>query len=126
MQGMTSTTSKKGGLLATALAGAWRQPPPPMAMSAEELGEITPLLLETGGGAPAVLLAWGAGQPGYLRRFGSYLRHPAGVVQAVGMRWPSRIQAAAKWRAPSSKTPARPLQAWAFTVRGARWLAGRA
>ena len=341
---MTSTTSKKGGLLATALAGAWRQPPPPMAMSAEELGEITPLLLETGGGAlgwwrfqhsplatsragrrlrrsyrlhtiqaavhehelartvgllrsagiepllakgwaiarlypepglrpygdidlvvrpdayaaakttpgvmrgrvdlhprfneladrpldelyrrsrlaalgdveirmlgpedhlrllclhllrhgfwrptwlcdvgvaldrlpegfdweyflsgkeqrsswvmcviraaqqildarldvpregrmavelpewlvPAVLQAWGAGHPGYPRRFGSYLRHPAGVVQAVGMRWPSRIQAAAKWRAPSSKTPSRPLQAWAFTVRGARWLAGRA
>ena len=75
---------------------------------------------------PAVLQAWGAGHPGYPRRFGSYLRHPAGVFQAVGMRWPSRIQATAKWRAPSTKTPARPLQAWAFTVRGARWLAGRA
>ena len=75
---------------------------------------------------PAVLHAWGAGHPGYPRPFGSYMRHPAGVVQAIRARWPSRIQATADWRAPSSKTPARPLQAWAFTVRGARWLAGRA
>ena len=74
---------------------------------------------------PSVLQAWEAGHPGY-RPFGSYMRHPAGVVEAVRARWPSRIQATADWRAPSSKTPAGPLQAWAFTVRGARWLAGRA
>ena len=48
---MTKATSSIGRLLATALRGAWREPPPPVAMSAGELGEIAPLLLETGGGA---------------------------------------------------------------------------
>ena len=74
---------------------------------------------------PAVLRAWGAGHPDYDRVFSSFLRHPAGVLRAVRARWPSRIQATARWRTPSSRAPVRPLQAWAFTARGGQWLAGR-
>ena len=48
---MTRTTSNVGSLLVRALRGAWREPPPPVAMSVEDLGQIAPLLLETGGGA---------------------------------------------------------------------------
>ncbi len=72
---------------------------------------------------PAALEAWGAGHPGYPSAFRTDLRHPTRVVRAIRARWPSRIQATAGWRAPSSKAPVRPLQAWAFTVRAARWLA---
>ena len=72
---------------------------------------------------PAVLQAWGAGHPDYVRLFKTYLRRPGGVVGAIRRRWPSRIQAAAAWRMPSSIAPAGPLRAWDFTVRGARWLA---
>ena len=74
---------------------------------------------------PAVLQAWGTGHPDYDSRFRVSLRHPAGVLRAVRNRWPSRIQAAAGWRAPSSKVPVRPLQAWDLTVRGATWLRAR-
>jgi len=41
----------RGGLLAKVLAGAWRHSPPALEMSAEELTEITPLLLGSGAGA---------------------------------------------------------------------------
>ena len=76
---------------------------------------------------PAVLTAWEAGHPPYERTLISYLRRPAGVVQAVHSRWPSRIQASARWRTPSSKLPAPPIQAWDFTVRAIQllWRRGR-
>src|ERR1044072_8310450 len=44
----------RGRLVAQLLAGAWRRLPPPLTHSAEELAEIAPLLLKSGGGA----LAW--------------------------------------------------------------------
>ena len=65
---------------------------------------------------PSVLTAWASGRPAYRRAFISYLRRPAGVMQAVRQRWPSRIQASASWRTPSSKLPALTIQAWDFTA----------
>ena len=70
---------------------------------------------------PAVLRAWGSGHQGSPRRLAAYLYHPAGVMQAVRQRWPSRIQAGARWRTPSSKLPMPPFQAWDFTVRAIQW-----
>jgi hypothetical protein len=46
--------SQRGGLVAAALAGSWREKPPPPALSADELAQIAPLLLGAGCGA----LAW--------------------------------------------------------------------
>ena len=69
---------------------------------------------------PTVLTVWESSHPPYDRPFISYLRRPAGLVQAVRRRWPSRIQASARWRTPSSKLPAPPVQAWEFTARAVR------
>jgi hypothetical protein len=44
----------RGELIAAALAGAWRHDPPPLQLSAEELGLVAPLLERSGAGA----LAW--------------------------------------------------------------------
>jgi hypothetical protein len=44
----------RSSLVAKALAGAWRQPPPPLEISAQELDQITPLLLGSG----AAALGW--------------------------------------------------------------------
>ena len=76
---------------------------------------------------PDVLKAWESGHPLYDRPFISYLRRPTGVVQAVHRRWPSRIQASARWRTPSSKLPVPPIQAWDFAVRAIQllWRRGR-
>ncbi len=74
---------------------------------------------------PAVLKAWESGHPPYGRPVISYLRRPAGVMQAVRQRWPSRIQASARWRMPSSKLPAPPVQAWEFTARAVHLLLRR-
>ena len=74
---------------------------------------------------PSVLAAWESGHPPYQRAFISYLRRPAGVMQAVRQRWPSRIQASARWRTPSSKLPAPPVQAWEFTARAIHLLLRR-
>ena len=49
------TTDARGGLVAAALAGAWRRNPPPPVLSAGELEQIAPLLLGAGCGG----LAWG-------------------------------------------------------------------
>jgi Uncharacterised nucleotidyltransferase len=43
--------TSKGELIATALTGAWRTCPPALALTADELGQITPLLYSTGAGA---------------------------------------------------------------------------
>jgi hypothetical protein len=42
-----------GRLIASALRGGWRENPPPTSVSAHELTDIAPLLLDTGGGAVA-------------------------------------------------------------------------
>lgn len=44
----------RGELVASALSGAWRREPPPVRLSAEELGLVAPLLERSGAGA----LAW--------------------------------------------------------------------
>jgi len=54
---MTPTTAARrplGALVARALSGSWRQSPPPLALSLEQLTEVVPLLLKSGCGA----LAW--------------------------------------------------------------------
>ena len=38
----------RGGLVASVLAGSWRQPPPPPSISPAELAEVAPVLLSTG------------------------------------------------------------------------------
>lgn len=40
-----------GRLIAKTLAGAWRRYPPPLEITARELADVTPLLLQTGAGA---------------------------------------------------------------------------
>ena len=56
---MPKTVTELGNLVAQGLAGAWRPEPPPLALLARELAEITPQLLEMGrgvsaGGGPAL------------------------------------------------------------------------
>ena len=45
---------RRGRLVASTLAGAWRASPPPLSLSPAALDEVTPLLLVTG----AASLAW--------------------------------------------------------------------
>lgn len=48
---MVEESRKRGKLVAASLAGAWRCPPPDLDSSAEELAEIAPLLMQSGGAA---------------------------------------------------------------------------
>lgn len=42
-------TGSRGNLVSAILAGSWRQPPPPLQLSQNELDEVTPLLYQSGG-----------------------------------------------------------------------------
>jgi len=56
--------SRRGALVAAALAGAWREKPPPPTLSGGELAEIAPLLVETACGALAWWRIRGTGEDG--------------------------------------------------------------
>jgi hypothetical protein len=105
-----------GSVLAALLRGIWRHNPPDLTTSEDELTQVTPLLLRSGGGAlgwhrirhssfqlpnwlvPAVLRQWdrclGAGERERVVRYiASHWRHPMQIFREARERWDMPIAA---------------------------------
>jgi hypothetical protein len=73
---------------------------------------------------PTVLKQWGAGQTphGDRTRMQSYLLRPAGLIQALRVRWPNPIEATVGVRGPFNELPRLPFQIGDALLRTAKFL----
>ena len=59
------------------------------------------------------------------RAFRTYLRHPAGLLKAVGARWPDPISATVTVNGSFNQWPRLPYQLGSIAVRAAKFLGGK-
>ena len=73
---------------------------------------------------PSVLRQWGTLQVphGCRTRMGAYLRNPAGVLEALRLRWPNPIEATIGLRGPFNELPRLPFQIGDALLRTAKFL----
>jgi len=74
---------------------------------------------------PTVLRQWGQGQTphGCRAAMENYLRHPAGILEALRVRWPNAIEATIGVRGPFNELPRLPFQIGDAILRTAKFLA---
>jgi hypothetical protein len=73
---------------------------------------------------PTVLQQWGAGRITHGRRvpMSAYLHHPAGVIQALRLRWPNPIEATVGLKGPFNDWPRLPFQLAEWVLRTAGFM----
>jgi hypothetical protein len=74
--------------------------------------------------APTVLEQWGSGRITNGRRqpMAYYLRHPAGLIEALRLRWPNAIEATINVKGPFNQWPRLPFQIGSCVMRTARFV----